>query len=39
MAAVRHFMGQEPSDGAVEFIRSIEQGIATKRVKDRGQEP
>ena len=34
MAAVRHFMGQEPSDGAVEFIRSIEQGIATKRIKE-----
>jgi uncharacterized protein (TIGR02444 family) len=34
MAAVRHFIGQEPSDGAVEFIRSIEQGIATKRINE-----
>jgi hypothetical protein len=32
--AVRHFMGQEPSDEAREFIRTIEQSIATERIKE-----
>jgi uncharacterized protein (TIGR02444 family) len=32
--AVRHFMGQEPSDEAREFIRTIEQSIAAERIKE-----